>query len=459
MAISIFDLYTLGPGPSSSHTVAPMRAARRFVASLEEQGLLSRCARVRAELLGSLGLTGAVHGSDRAIVLGLEGSAPETVDLDAVAGRIQRIREQGRVALLGGRSIRFSEREDLLYRPDEVPPAHPSALRFTAFNGIGQAIQERLYYTLPGGLSVTETAAAADRLVEDSTEVAYRYHSAEEMFSACRRAGLPLSGLVLANERSWRTEEEIRDELLGLWKAMQASVARGARGSGRLPGPAGCERRAPGLHASLIERSEVSLRDPSSVLDWISLYALAVAEENAAGGRVVAAPSNGVAGVLPAVLHYYERFCAGSSREGVLRFLLAAGGMGILLRGRAAVSGAEQGCQGIVGAAAAMAAAGLAEVLGGSLTAVEHAAALALEPHLGLSCDPQRGQVQQPCMERSAAAAVAAVHAARRAVQGVGPEARTLGEVLDGLRAHGAAMAAKPKALPGSRVAIHVAEC
>jgi L-serine dehydratase len=457
MAISVFDLFSIGIGPSSSHTVGPMRAASTFVSGLWDDGALARVSRVRVELFGSLGATGHGHGSGKAVVLGLSGEAPETVDLHVADERVDKVRQTRRLALAGQHEIDFVERDDLVMYRRKSLPAHPNGMRFTAFDGAGAPLRERVYYSVGGGFVVDEAAVGADRIVPDETPVAYPFSSAEQLLEHCAVSGLPVSGVVLANERCWRSAADIRAGLLGLWQVMRECVQRGCETGGTLPGGLQVRRRAGGLYQAL--RAEYFGTDPLRVVDWVSLFALAVNEENAAGGRVVTAPTNGAAGIIPAVLHYYWHFVPGACEDGVVRFLLAAGAVGALFKENASISGAEVGCQGEVGSACSMAAAGLTEVSGGSPKQVENAAEIAVEHNLGLTCDPVGGLVQIPCIERNAVASVKAITAARMALRAAGEHYVSLDKAIKTMRETGADMKVKYKETARGGLAVNVIEC
>jgi L-serine dehydratase len=459
VAISTLELFTIGIGPSSSHTVGPMRAARTFAAGLQDDGLLSRVARVRVELFGSLGATGHGHGSDQAVILGLEGERPETVDTRQAPQRVAEVKAAGRVRLLGTHDAVLSDDDLVLHRRSALP-FHPNGMRFYAFDGAegaGKPLCERTYYSVGGGFVVDEQAAGADRIKPDDRHLPYRFTSGAELLARCTEAGLPVSGVMLANESTWRPEAETRAELLEIWSAMQQCVQNGMHNEGTLPGGLKVPRRAPELYQHLC--SEPFSTDPLRVMDWVNLFALAVNEENAAGGRVVTAPTNGAAGILPAVLHYYLRFVPGASEDGVIRFLLAAAAIGVLYKENASISGAEVGCQGEVGSACSMAAAGLCEVLGGTPQQVENAAEIAMEHNLGLTCDPVGGLVQIPCIERNAMASVKAVNAARMAMHGDGVHVVTLDKVIKTMRETGADMKIKYKETSRGGLAVNVIEC
>ena len=455
MAISVFDLFSIGIGPSSSHTVGPMRAARTFASGLADDGELDAVTRVRAELFGSLGATGHGHGSDRAVILGLEGELPETVDTASIASRVAEVRSSGRIRLLGKRDVALSEDDLVLHRRTSLP-FHPNGMRFDAYAD-DALMRERTYYSVGGGFVVDDSAVGVDRIKPDDTALAFPFTSGAELMERCRASGLPVSGVMLANETSWRTEDEIRTGLLNIWSVMQQCVRNGCASSGVLPGGLKVPRRAPELYQRLC--GEPYSTDPLRVLDWVDLFALAVNEENAAGGRVVTAPTNGAAGVLPAVLHYYWRFVPGASEDGVVRFLLAAAAIGVLYKENASISGAEVGCQGEVGSACSMAAGALCEVLGGTPSQVENAAEIGMEHNLGLTCDPVGGLVQVPCIERNAMAAVKAINAARIALRGDGRHIVSLDKVIKTMRETGADMKVKYKETARGGLAVNVIEC
>jgi L-serine dehydratase len=467
MAVSVFDLFKIGIGPSSSHTVGPMRAARMFALRLEHDGLLARTARVVAELYGSLGATGKGHGTDKAVLLGLEGDEPDKVDIESIDARLESIRRDGRLRLLGGQSIGFDPRADLLfYRRltiDGAPLAHANGMRFVAFDAAGGELAARVYYSVGGGFVVSAEVAADGsllrRIAPDTTVLRHPFHSGEELLAHTRREGLSIAQVMRANERHWRTDAQIDSGLMVVWQVMQDCVARGLRREGELPGGFRVRRRAPALHRRLTGNPEAALRDPLAVLDWVNLYALAVNEENAAGGRVVTAPTNGAAGIIPAVLHYYSRFVHGASEAGVIDFLLTAAAIGILYKENASISGAEVGCQGEVGVACSMAAGALAAVLGGTAAQVENAAEIGMEHHLGLTCDPVGGLVQIPCIERNAIASVKAINAARMALAGDGTHYVSLDQVIKTMRETGADMKTKYKETARGGLAVNVIEC
>jgi len=463
MAVSVFDLFKIGIGPSSSHTVGPMRAARLFVQCLAADGQLPAVARVHCALYGSLGATGKGHGSDKAVLLGLLGEAPDTVDVEAVPARLATLRRDKALALPGGPTIGLDEQTDLRFHRRETLPFHTNGMRFCAFDATGTLLAERCYYSVGGGFVVSDEVVADGQrhkvIAPDTTALPHPFHSAGELLALCQRNGLSIAGLMRANEHHWRSDAEIDTGLLHLWQVMQDCVRRGCATEGVLPGGFQVRRRAKALHQALCANPEAALRDPLQVLDWVNLYALAVNEENAAGGRVVTAPTNGAAGIVPAVLHYYHRFVPGASDAGVIDFLLTAAAIGLLYKENASISGAEVGCQGEVGVACSMAAGALCAVLGGSMAQVENAAEIGMEHHLGLTCDPVGGLVQIPCIERNAIAAVKAINAARMALRGDGSHFVSLDQVIKTMRETGADMLSKYKETARGGLAVNIVEC
>jgi len=458
MSLSTFDLFKIGIGPSSSHTVGPMSAAARFAAGLKQDGLLDATERVRVELYGSLGATGKGHGSDKAVMLGLEGEQPQQVDTTRIPERLAAIRQNAILRLLGEKPIRFVEKEHLamIRKPLDF---HPNGMVFRAFDAAGLQIRSREYYSVGGGFVVDEEAAGTDRIVEDRTPLPYPFRTARELLALCDQHSLSISQLMLANEAAWRPEAETRARLLQIWQVMQDCVSAGCRTEGILPGGLKVERRAARLYRQLSEDPEANLRDSLNVLDWVDLYALAVNEENAAGGRVVTAPTNGAAGIIPALLHYYVRFVPDADEDGVVRFLLTAAAIGILYKENASISGAEVGCQGEVGVACSMGAGALCEVLGGTPRQVENAAEIGMEHNLGLTCDPVGGLVQVPCIERNAMGAIKAINAARMALRGDGSHFISLDKVIRTMRQTGADMKSKYKETARGGLAVNIIEC
>ncbi len=498
MAVSAFDLFKIGIGPSSSHTVGPMRAARMFVLQLRRDGLLPRCARVQSDLYGSLGATGKGHGSDKAVLLGLAGHEPDTVDVDAIPALLAGVRASKSIALDGlldgSHAVAFQERQDIVFHRREALPLHANGMRFTAFDAGGAELASRVYYSVGGGFVVSDELAAdgsrQKTIAPDTTVLPCPFHSGADLLEHTRTLGCSIADVMRRNERvigkTGRTDAEIDAGLLRIWGVMQDCVRRGCAHGGTLPGGFKVKRRAADLFRQLgadaaaaggeppgsagdhppaegaagaWERPGVPLRDPLQVLDWVNLYALAVNEENAAGGRVVTAPTNGAAGIVPAVLHYYTRFTAGPSERGVVDFLLTAAAIGILYKENASISGAEVGCQGEVGVACSMAAGALCAVMGGTPEQVENAAEIGMEHHLGLTCDPVGGLVQIPCIERNAIASVKAINAARMALRGDGTHHVSLDQVIKTMRETGADMMTKYKETARGGLAVNIVEC
>lgn len=458
MSISVFDLFKIGIGPSSSHTVGPMKAARLFAISLQDAGYLNSCERLQVDLYGSLGATGAGHGSPKAIVLGLEGETPEAVDVDRIPDRVTRIKQSGVLQLLGRRPVTFNLREDLVMHRTESLPFHPNGMRFAAFDSTATLLCEKYFYSVGGGFVVDESAAGEDALVEDPTAVLWPFGSAGELLQQCEVSGLSISALMLQNEQAWREPADIRAGLLEFWRVMNASIERGCEREGIMPGGLKVKRRAAQLHRQLKSASGQLADDSLNTLDWVTLFALAVNEENAVGGRIVTAPTNGAAGIIPAVLRYYLDFCTGATEDDICRFLLTAGAIGILYKVNASISGAEVGCQGEVGSACSMAAGALADALGGTPEQVENAAEIAMEHNLGLTCDPVGGLVQVPCIERNAMAAIKAISAARMALRGNGQHYVSLDQVIKTMRDTGRDMQDKYKETSRGGLAVNVLE-
>jgi len=459
MAISVFDIFKIGIGPSSSHTVGPMRAAMLFAGKLEQQGIIDKVDRLKVELFGSLGATGKGHGTDKAVLLGLEGEAPDVIDTAIIPQRLAGIREAGAIQLLRRYPLRFDEKADLLFQR-RVLPYHSNGMRFTVFDATGSELLQTDYYSVGGGFVVTGAAAAEGKLSHDDTRLPYPFTTGAELLKLCAAHDKPISALMMSNETAWLGEDQIRQNLLNIWRVMQACVERGMREEGVLPGGMKVKRRAANLYRQLI--GEIPRQTPGvpvGTLDWVNLFALAVSEENAAGGRVVTAPTNGAAGIIPAVLHYYWRFCEGANEDGVIRFLLTAAAIAILYKENASLSGAEVGCQGEVGVACSMAAGALAEVLGGTPEQVENAAEIGMEHNLGLTCDPVGGLVQVPCIERNAMGAVKAINAARIALRGDGTHFVSLDKVIKTMRETGADMKTKYKETSRGGLAVNLIEC
>ncbi len=459
MHISVFDIFKIGIGPSSSHTVGPMRAAKRFVERLESDGQLEQTAGVKIELFGSLGFTGKGHGSDRAVVLGLEGDEPATVDVDSIAGRIAKVVETKKIKLLGKHEVALDPADQLLFHRREKLPLHSNGMRFTARDGAGAVIVERIYYSIGGGFVVDHAGSPADGSTPaEQVVVPYPFNSGNELLQHSSEHGMAFSSLMLENEKAQLPEEVVRKRVQEIWQAMEACVKRGCEREGILPGGLKVKRRAAALHRRL-KSDPGGNSDPLVIMDWVNLFALAVNEENAAGGRVVTAPTNGAAGIIPAVLMYYRRFLPNSDDEGTLRFLLTAAAIGALYKKNASISGAEVGCQGEVGVACSMAAGALAEVMGGTPAQVENAAEIGMEHNLGLTCDPIGGLVQVPCIERNAMGAVKAINAARLALQGDGTHKVSLDKVIKTMWRTGADMSSKYKETARGGLAVNIIEC
>ncbi len=458
MALSTLDMFSVGIGPSSSHTVGPMRAAALFTDGLRADGLLSDVGRVQAELFGSLGATGHGHGSDKAVILGLQGARPETVDTDTADDVVRAATGSGRLLLAGTHPVPFTRTDDVIMHRRRSLPAHPNGMMFRALDAAGTVLRESTYYSVGGGFVVDEHAAGVDKIVEDSTPVRYPFTTGAQLLDICRRERLRVSDVMLANELSWRTEEQLRAELLHIWAVMKQCVHNGCTRSEKvLPGGLRVPRRAPKLLADLEATHDES--DPIRAMDWVNLYALAVNEENASGGRIVTAPTNGAAGIVPAVLHYYDTFVRSGDDDAVVRFLLTAAAVGILFKENASISGAEVGCQGEVGSACAMAAGGLCEILGGTPAQVENAAEIGIEHNLGLTCDPVGGLVQIPCIERNAMGSMKAINAARIALRGDGSHKVSLDKAIKTMRETGADMKIKYKETSRGGLAVNVIEC
>ncbi|MDT0269439.1 L-serine ammonia-lyase [Streptomyces sp. DSM 44915] len=460
MALSAFDLFSVGIGPSSSHTVGPMRAALMFAHALKDAGALADTAAARVELYGSLGATGHGHGSPKAVLLGLEGHAPDTVDVARAEDEVARVRADRRLRLLAteigpAHEIPFDPDQDLvLYRRRSLP-GHANGMIFRALDAAGRPVLERTYYSVGGGFVVDESAEGPARIVPDERRLPHPFRTGAELLELTRATGLSVSALMLRNETSWRPEERVRSGLLDIWAVMRECVERGLTEEGILPGGLKVRRRA----AASARRLRAETGGAANELEWVTLYAMAVNEENAAGGRVVTAPTNGAAGIIPAVLRYYLDFVPGANADGVVRFLLAASAVGMLFKENASISGAEVGCQGEVGSACSMAAGGLAEVLGGTPEQVENAAEIGIEHNLGLTCDPIGGLVQIPCIERNGMAAVKAITAARMALRGDGRHHVSLDKAIATMKQTGADMSVKYKETARGGLAVNVVEC
>ena len=460
MAFSVFDLFKIGIGPSSSHTCGPMVAGRRFVDDLRARGLFDATERVTARLHGSLAWTGKGHASDKATLLGLSGQRPETIDPEAVDGIVANIAETGRMNLGGDRCISFSIDEDLVFDYEVMLPHHSNGMCVYAFDAEGQELHKQIYYSIGGGFVATDTEIdVVDAAPSTTVTVPYDFKAADELLAMGQESGLGFRDMAFENEKAWRTEDEVLAGLDRIWATMKTCMDRGMATPGELPGGLQVRRRARALHEDLQREERRNAKMPHDCLDWISLYALAVNEENAAGGRIVTAPTNGAAGVIPAVIRYYEEFCPGADRAGTHTLLLVAAAIGGLIKMNASISGAEAGCQGEVGSACAMAAGGLAAALGGTNEQVENAAEIGLEHHLGMTCDPVGGLVQIPCIERNAMGAVKAINAASLALHGDGKHYVSLDTVIETMRQTGADMQAKYKETSQGGLAVNAVEC
>jgi len=459
MSISLFDLLKIGIGPSSSHTVGPMKAALMFAEEMASLGKISQTARLRCTLYGSLGATGIGHGTGPAIIAGLIGQHPETVDPTSIGSTMQEVDKTHRLKLLGCHEIYFNPATDLIYKGETSLPLHANGMELSVCNADGVRLCLRTYYSVGGGF--IQTAAELENPdSEPDITVPYPFITASDLLQQCQGNNLSISKLMLENEKTWRTEEQIRTGILEVWSAMKQCVRKGLEQEGVLPGGLNVKRRAPDLYKDLKNKTKMDMITPSlGAMDWVNLYALAVSEENAAGGRMVTAPTNGAAGIIPAVMHYYDKFCPNSDEDGIIHFILGASAIGLLCKLNASISGAEVGCQGEVGSACAMAAGGLAEATGATPEQVENAAEIAIEHNLGLTCDPIGGLVQVPCIERNAMAAMKAINAASMALRGDGSHFVSLDDALKTMRDTGYDMHDKYKETSQGGLAVNVIEC
>ncbi len=453
MAVSTFDLFSIGIGPSSSHTVGPMRAAYKFAQRAIENQSISR---ITIGLYGSLGHTGKGHGSDLAVLLGLEAEQPHLVNTDQAPERVEQIKTAGTLNLNQQKAIPFNYKKDLIFHRKLTLPEHANGMKFSAFDDNDQLLLEKIYYSVGGGFILSE-GTNTQPLKDMHQQLPYDFRTGEELLQLTKESGLSISQLMFENEKTWQTPDVISQQLDQLWQTMSACIDKGIRTEGILPGGLKVKRRAPALHRKLTARPES--KDPLAAMDWVNLYALAVNEENASGGRIVTAPTNGAAGIIPAVIKYYLHFYQPTDPKIVHRLLLAAAAIGILYKLNASISGAEVGCQGEIGVACSMAAAGLAEVLGGTPAQVECAAEIGMEHNLGLTCDPVGGLVQVPCIERNAMGAVKAINAARLAMQGNGDHKVSLDKVIKTMRETGADMKTKYKETARGGLAVNIIEC
>lgn len=454
--VSLFQLFSIGIGPSSSHTVGPMRAALQFARKLEESDLLVHTTQIRVELFGSLAMTGKGHATDKAILLGLEGHTPEGIDPEEVDLRMAAIEKNRELLLLGHHRLPFVLDEHLVFLKGKRFTYHSNAMRFKALDAKDAAIFSEIYYSVGGGFVVHQDqilqSAFSSSLDE---EIPFPFQTCEELFYHCESQDLTIAEIMMENEKKWRSDKQIKEGILKIWQVMQDCVVRGIRTEGILPGGLDVKRRAPDLHRTLMKGGG-AIQDPAEIFDWVSLFALAVNEENAAGGRVVTAPTNGAAGIIPAVLHYYQKFAPRPTEEGIITFLLTAAAIGILYKEGASLSAAEMGCQGEVGVACSMAAGGLAAALGGTKEQIANAAEIGMEHNLGLTCDPIAGLVQIPCIERNTMGAIQAINAQRLALHGDGKHRVSLDQVIAAMRQTGEDMDAKYKETSEAGLAFHV---
>ncbi|OCA02048.1 L-serine ammonia-lyase [Akkermansia glycaniphila] len=458
-ALSIFDMFTIGIGSSSSHTVGPMRAALRFRQALLLSPELPHIAGIRAQCYGSLAATGHGHGTDTAIMLGLLGEAPETVNTRKIPAYIAELEQSQTLRLTDDCSLSFIPARDVDLSNHIPLKLHPNGMHFSAVDANNEILYEEVFYSTGGGFIATQDELIHPERYTADIDVPFPYTSAAELLEICRREQLSISDVVFCNELAWHNEQEVRERLAAIWTAMRQSIASGIQNSGTLPGPLRIERRAKIMRRRLLMNGESLLRDPLSILDWVNLYAMAVSEENAAGGRIVTAPTNGAAGILPAVLNYAVKFCTSPYSDATDKFLLTAGGIGVLYKLNASISGADVGCQGEVGVACSMAAAALTELLGGTPAQAACAAEIAMEHNLGLTCDPVCGLVQIPCIERNAVAAVKALNASRLALCGNGKSFVTLDQVMKTMLATGRDMQSKYKETAQGGLAVNVVNC
>jgi L-serine dehydratase len=462
MAISVFNLFSIGIGPSSSHTIGPMRAARQFLQLLEASPFWEKTGIIKVDLYGSLALTGKGHSTDIALILGLEGETPEGIDPDNIKKIIEIIRHSRKIDLLRKKKIGFDEHDHIIFHRDKILPYHPNGMRFSAFDQNGVELFVKIYYSVGGGFIIDHETASKDKHLGEtgvSSPVPYPFSTAEELLRICRANQMSIAEVMMENEKTWRTPEEIKQQLLHIWEVMSGCIDRGCHQVGTLPGGLNVKRRAAGLLKSLQEAEKKGEKRPAALLEWVSLWALAVNEENAAAGRVVTAPTNGSAGVIPAVIKYYETTNPEVAKEGIVNFLLTAGAIGILYKVGASISAAEMGCMGEVGVACSMAAAGLTSALGGTNEQIENAAEIGMEHNLGLTCDPINGLVQIPCIERNTMGAIKAINASVLALVGDGTHRVSLDQVIATMRQTGQDMKTIYKETSQGGLAVNVPEC
>ncbi len=459
MAVSVFDLFKVGIGPSSSHTVGPMRAAFLFCQQLQHRGLINQTSTITTQLFGSLGHTGKGHGTDKAIILGLSGFQPDKIDPDDIDKILTEVEKEKSLSLTLTHAIKFNYKKHLKFHKRKILPLHSNGMRFVASDKDDTVLLSKDFYSVGGGFIISHNKLAQKEIIEDSTVLPYSFSSGEQLLALCKEHDKSIAQIMYTNEKTWLSVEEINQQLDNLWRVFKACVERGLNSPGELPGGLKVKRRAPELFNELRDKPQAALRDPLTILDWVNLYALAVSEENAAGGRVVTAPTNGAAGIIPAVLHYYYHFCPQATIQGVRDFILTAGAIGMLYKENASISGAEVGCQGEVGVACSMAAAGLAAACGESPEHIENAAEIAMEHNLGLTCDPIGGLVQIPCIERNAMGAVKAINAFRMASRGDGSHWVSLDKVIKTMKITGQDMQSKYKETSRGGLAVNIIEC
>ncbi|WP_417225981.1 L-serine ammonia-lyase [Amphritea sp.] len=459
MSLSIFDLFKVGVGPSSSHTVGPMVAANRFLDELTQRDQLTQVEQLKVGLYGSLAMTGKGHSTDVAVMVGLLGETPDQVDPDSVPVLVEQIKQTGQLMLAGQRQIRFSPDTELLFHFAQTLPKHPNGMRFQAFDAAGIILHDAIFYSVGGGFVLSDAEASQSPAQADDVVLPYDFNNGVELLKLCKESGLSVAQIMMQNEKVWRSEDKTRAGLRHIWQVMEGCIQRGCVQKGNLPGGLGIKRRANELYEELRSSPEASFKDQLTVMDWINLFAIAVNEENAAGGRVVTAPTNGAAGVIPAVLAYYDRFVHGSSEQGIFDFLATAAAIGMLYKKNASISAAEVGCQGEIGVACSMAAGALCAVMGGTIEQVENAAEIGMEHNLGLTCDPIEGLVQVPCIERNTMGAVKAINAARLAMRGDGKHHVSLDSVIETMRQTGVDMQDKYKETSQGGLAVNVVAC
>ncbi|MFC3195930.1 L-serine ammonia-lyase [Marinicella sediminis] len=459
MAVSVFDLFKIGIGPSSSHTVGPMRAANMFIAQVMSHNLQDRTHSVVTELYGSLSHTGRGHGTDKAIILGLLGEEPDTVDPDQIPGMLDAVEQTQLIKANEELTLVFNNKKHLVWHKRKKLPLHSNGMQFTALDADGNELLRKAYYSVGGGFILAHTHMAKQHIMEDDSKLPYHFTSGDELIELCHEHQMTIAEIMYANESSWRTRGEIDEQLDEIWEAMASCVQRGIQSDGVLPGGLKVARRAPKIFKDLDKRSEKDLADPLTILDWVNMYALAVSEENAAGGRVVTAPTNGAAGIIPAVLHYYKEFVPGSNQQGIRNFLMTAAAVGILYKTKASISGAEVGCQGEVGVASSMAAAGLAAAFELTPDEIENAAEIAMEHNLGLTCDPIGGLVQIPCIERNAMGSIKSINAVRMADRNDGTHTVSLDKVIKTMKETGDDMKEHYKETSRGGLAVNIIEC